>query len=386
MALSPIEHVRLVHDVDRGDRDPLGFDEGVALRGLFVEDGLPEFGIDIGERTVQRADVVVTHVGEHAAERRRDAGEAGHQHLGDAELAGDRRRVHRSRPAEREEHEIARIVPFLDRHHPRCIGHLVVGNGEDRRRRVLGIQPQRLADRLDDAGADSIEVCRCQISGERGGVDTSEHRVGVGHGGGIAAAPVADRTGARASALGADTEQSAGVDPGDTAPTRSDGVDIDQGEMQRHRVGQVLLVRGGRTAVADESQVEARAPHVAREHVVEPGRLAEPCRGDRAGRGTRQHSLRRGMARGAGGHHPSVALHQEELVLEAGFLETLLGSADVARHQRLHPAVQSRSARALELADFREDLRAGADKCVRPQLARNHGRAPLVRRVPRRHG
>ena len=68
-------------------------------------------------------------------------------------------------------------------------------------------------------------------------------------------------------------------------------------------------------------------------------------------------------------------------MLEAGFLETLLGSADVARHQRLHPAVQSRGARALELADLREDLRAGADKCVRPQLARNPGRAPLVRRV-----
>ena len=342
MALAPVEHVRLVNGIDRGDRDPFGVDEGAALRRLLVEDGLPESGIDIGERSVQRADVVVAHVGEHATERRRDAGEARHQHLGDAELAGDRRRVHRPRPAECEEDELARVVPFLDRHHPRRVGHLVVGDGEDRRRRVLGIQPQRLADGLDDAGADTFEVGRRRIAGERGGVDTSEHRVGVGHRRGIAASPVADRTGARAGALGPDPEQPAGIDPGDAASARADGVDIDQGEMQRHRVGQVLLVRGGRTAVADEGQIEARAPHVAGEHVVEPGRPAEPGRGNRAGRGTRQHRLCRGMARGAGGHHPPVALHQEELVLEAGFLEASLGSADVARHQWLHPAVQGR--------------------------------------------
>ena len=46
VALAPVQHVRLVDDVDRGDRDPFGFDEGPALGRLLVEDGLPESGID----------------------------------------------------------------------------------------------------------------------------------------------------------------------------------------------------------------------------------------------------------------------------------------------------------------------------------------------------
>ena len=152
-------------------------------------------------------------------------------------------------------------------------------------------------------------------------------------------------------------------------------------QMQRHRVREVLLVRDGGPAVADEGEVEARAAHVAGEHVFEPGRLTEPGCGDRARRGTGQHGLRRRVARGAGGHHSPVALHQQELVPEAGVLESLLGGSDVARHQRLHPAVQGGGARALELADLREHLRTGADECVGPKLARDFRRPPLVGRI-----
>ena len=378
MALAPVEHVRLVDDIDRGDRDALGLDEGAARVGLLVEHGLPELRVDAGQRTVQRAHVVVPHVGEHAAERRRDAGEPRHQHPGDAELAGDGGRVHRPRPAEGEEDELAWVVSLLDGDHPRRVGHLVVGNGEDRGGRVLGTQSERLADGLHDAGADPFEVRRRQIAGERGGVDAPEHGVGVGYRRGIAAASVADGAGARAGALRADPEQPAGIDPRDAAAARADGVDVDQREVQRHRVRQVLLVGDGGLAVADEGEIEARASHVAGEHVVEPGRLAEPGRGDGTGGGTGQHRVRRGAARGAGGHHPPVALHQQEPAPESGVGEPPLGGPDVARHQRLHPAVQGGGARALELADLREHLGAGADERVRPQLAGDPGRAPLV--------
>ena len=68
-------------------------------------------------------------------------------------------------------------------------------------------------------------------------------------------------------------------------------------------------------------------------------------------------------------------------MLEAGVLQPSLCLPDVARHQRLHPAVQGRGARALELPDFGEHLGAGADERVRPQLARDLGRAPLVGRI-----
>ena len=378
VALAPVEHVRLVHDVDGGDRDSLGLDEGASFGRLLVEDGLPQLRVDVGERTMQRAHVVVTHVGQHTAERRGDAGKARHEHPGDAELAGDGRRVQRPRPAEREQHELPRVVPLLDRDHPRRVGHLVVGDREDRRRRVLGVQSQRLADGLDDAVAYPFEVRRRQIAGKRSGIDAAEHCVGVGHRRCLAAAPVADRSGARPGALRSDPEQSAGIDPRDAAAARSDGVDVDQREVQRHRVGQVLLVGDRGAAVADKGEIEARASHVAGEHVVEPRRLAEPGGGDRAGRRTGQHGLRRRAARGAGGHHPPVALHQQELLPEAGVGEPSLGGADVARHQRLHPAVEGGRARSLELADFRKHLRPGADEGVRPQLARNVGRAQLV--------
>ena len=381
VALAPVEHVRLVHHVDGGDCDPFGFDEGASLRRLLVEDGLPERGADVGERPVQRTHVVVAHVGEHAAERGGNAGESRDEHVGDSELAGDGRSVHRTRSAEREEDELARVVALLDRDHPRRVGHLVVRDREDRRRRILRIQSKRLPDGLDDARTHPFEVRRSEFAGERGGVDAPEHRVRVGDRRGIAAPSVADGAGARAGALRADPEQPAGVDTRDAAATRADGVDVDEREMQRHRVRQVLLVRDRRTAVADEGEVEARAAHVAGEHVVEAGRPAEPGRRNRAGRRSGQHRLGRGPARGPRGHHPPVALHEQELVPESRVGEPPLGGPDVARHQRLHPAVQGGRARALELADFRQHFHAGADVRVRPQLARDLGRAPLVGRV-----
>ena len=290
-------------------------------------------------------------------------------------------RVHRPRPAEREEDELARVVALLDGDHPRRVGHLVVGDREDRRRRILRIQSQRLPDGLDDVRTHPFEIRRSEFAGERGGVDAPQHRVRVGDRRGIAAASVADGAGARAGALGADPEQPAGVDPGDASSARTDGMDVDEREMQRHRVRQVLLVRDRRTAVADEGEVEARAAHVAGEHVLEAGRPAEPGRRDRAGRGSGQHRLRRGPARGPRGHHPPVALHEQELVPESRVGEPPLGGPDVARHQRLHPTVQGGRARALELADFRQHFHARADVRVRPQLARDLGRAPLVGRV-----
>ena len=130
----------------------------------------------------------------------------------------------------------------------------------------------------------------------------------------LAAAPVADRSGARPGALRSDPEQPAGIDPRDAAAARADGVDVDEREVQRHRVRQVLLVRDRGAAVPDEGQVEARAAHVAGEHVVETRCLAEPGGRDGAGRRAGHHRLRRGPARGAGGHHPPVALHQQEPV------------------------------------------------------------------------
>ena len=74
-------------------------------------------GVEVGHvgARLQRARVVVLDGGGQEAEGREHARRVGHEHLGHAELGGERRAVHRPGAAERHQRELPRVVAALDR-------------------------------------------------------------------------------------------------------------------------------------------------------------------------------------------------------------------------------------------------------------------------------
>ena len=103
------------------------------------------------ERLVDGRDEVVAQVGDDAAERVGEPGPRRDQHLRDAELARQRRRVQRPGAAEREQREVARVVAARQADHADRAGHLVVGDAHDRRRRRGRVEAERRADLLERA-------------------------------------------------------------------------------------------------------------------------------------------------------------------------------------------------------------------------------------------
>ena len=83
---------------------------GLALGALGLQRRLDDAHVERGERCVDGVHQVLAQVGDEAAERVGEAGAGRHQHLGDAQLAGDGHRVQRASAAEGEQHEVARVV------------------------------------------------------------------------------------------------------------------------------------------------------------------------------------------------------------------------------------------------------------------------------------
>ena len=180
MALAAVEEVRLVRDLDLRHRDPLLRQQGPAVCRLLRQDAVGPGRVHVLQRLVQGAHEVVAHVGEHTAERGRDAGEARHQHVRHAELAGDGGGVHRPRATEGEEREVARVVPLVHRDEPRRARHLVVHHAQDRGRGLRLVQAQRRGDILAHDAAHRVDVRRAFQAADGAGVDAAEQQVGVG--------------------------------------------------------------------------------------------------------------------------------------------------------------------------------------------------------------
>ena len=83
------------------------------------------------EHEIERLHHVVPQVGEHAAERRGDAGKARHQRAFEADLPDQGADVQRAAAAERHGDEARRIMAALDRDEPDRAGHARVGDPHD---------------------------------------------------------------------------------------------------------------------------------------------------------------------------------------------------------------------------------------------------------------
>ena len=103
---------------------------------LELEEGLLDHrrrSASFGALEVHPRDVVLD-VDEHAAHRRRHAGIRRHDDRRDRQLARERRAVQRPGAAERDEREVARVVAAADRDQADRVGHVGVGDGDDRQR------------------------------------------------------------------------------------------------------------------------------------------------------------------------------------------------------------------------------------------------------------
>ena len=158
-------HVGLVLDGDRLDLDALGREQPAA-RDLVGEDRAGGAHVHAQEVLVDRLHEVVAHVGHQAPQGRGDPGTRRHQHPGDGQLAGQGGGVQRAGAAEREQDEVARVVPALQRHQADGAGHLVVGHAHDGGGDLLGTQAEMGADLLVEAVAHRGEL--------RGALDAEE--------------------------------------------------------------------------------------------------------------------------------------------------------------------------------------------------------------------
>ena len=359
-----------MRDLHRGDADAFLREQRPAFRRLIRQDAVGRRRIHLFERLVQGAHEVVAHVGEHAAERRRDAGVARHQHMGHAELAGDGGGVHRPGAAEGEEREVARVVPLVHRDQPRRARHLVVHHLQDRRRGPGLVEAERVADPGADDAAHRVDVRRAVEAADGAGVDAAEQQVGVGHGRLGTALAVADRPRRGARALRPHAQDAALVHPRDAAAAGADGLDVHHRHAERHAVGDVLLRRRRRHAAAHDGDVEAGAAHVAADEVGEAGGSAEVRGGDDAGGRPRHDRLHRLLAGDAGGHHAAVALHHQQLGLAGAGAQPAGDALQVAGHDGLDVAVERGGAAALELAHLAQYVGAQGDVDLGPDLAR----------------
>ena len=144
-----------------------------------------------------------------------------------------------------------------------------------------------LADRCGRGGKVELHAAAEKIVGR----ENAEHQIGVGDGGELAAAAVADRTGHGAGAVRSDPQQ-AGLDAGDRAAAGADGANVDHRGVE---VKAADLVGAGdeRHAVDHQSDVETRAAHVGGDDVVVADLLRQLQRAhDAAGRAARHQQYR----------------------------------------------------------------------------------------------
>ena len=342
------------------------------LNRRVIPDERGGLGREVGEREVDarvvgrlgpRPHDVALHGRAQQTDRRQHARARRDDHRAHAERARDRARVQWTGTAERDENELARVDTLCDGDRAHCLLHRRVDHREDVRRRDAGAV-ERGARRVDVEAPETGEL--------RAGRDAPGRQVGIGHGRGRAAAPVARGSGNRARALRSDDERAAGVDAGDGAAARADRVDVERGEPDRVAGHDARRRRLGHPA-AHEADVGAGATH------VEGDRVGEPARGRDLGGGAHspgrpgQQQRGRQVGRDRRGDEPARRGHDQHLGRER------FEGPDVVTAERPQRGVGDGRHRPLVFAELRRDLvRAGH---VEAASSQHTGDGSLVVRV-----
>ena len=285
MLLSDITHVRRAPDDDlRGARSVLGdgFLPFIGHRSVFLFDGSE---IHVGEAHDAGMDEIVAEVREQHAGGGEMPGRRRDQHLPDADLARDERRVQRPRAAIDKEGEGARVESALGRHRLHRIGHGGGGNAQDAVRRFRGGQPKRRSDLVHHGALGRGFVEPHLAAEEMSGVEPAEQQIGVGHRGFAAAEAIARGPRRGAGALGTDTQRLAVAQPCDAAAAGADLENVHHRDLDRQGAfvsADQRAARGERLALEDDAGLGAGAAHVEGDHVVEADRATHRARADHA--------------------------------------------------------------------------------------------------------
>ena len=291
--------------------------------------------------------------------------------------------MQRACPAECDKREIARIVTLADRNQAHRIGHVGVGNLEDRKRGLLGSETKRLGDPFGDGFLCEVTMKPDGAACERR-TKTPKHHVGVGVGRLRAALVVAGRTRAGAGRLRPVAQRSALVDPGERTATGTDCQHFDAREADRIAVFDMPVLGDRQDAAVAKTDVRAGPAHVEADRVFETGKLRHEAACDCAGGNARGRESRREFFRRFCRHDAAAGMQQKQVFLVAAIREALGEVARVvARHRGQH-GVRDRGRETLMLEDFRHDV--ARDRNCRPgQFAQqNVAHAVFVARIRER--
>ena len=160
-------HVELVEHVGALDRNAGGRDHRARLAAELAHPARQRRRVETFEHDVEGLHHVMPQIGQHAAERRRDAGKARHQRALQSDLPDQRADMQRAAAAERHRDEVRRIVAALDRDQPDRAGHARLRDAHDGRRRGVGVELERRADVGCDRAPRRLDVERFQLAAER---------------------------------------------------------------------------------------------------------------------------------------------------------------------------------------------------------------------------
>ncbi len=331
------------------------------------------------QRVVGRADEVVLDVGHQSAQRREHARRGGDQHLAHAQFARQEASQHRSGAAERQQREVARVDALARGKLADLAVHAGDRHLDDGLGSLLEPAPELRRDRAD-GGARLLDVDGHRVITDVAVADDAADGEGVGHGRPRAAAPVAGGTGRRSRALGPDRQDAELADRGDRTAAVADrghrnGRDVDR-EVSHHFARAV-----GRRAVDDDGDIGRGPADVEAQDLVEPG-LARDEAGadDTGGRAGEQHLQACRLAE-LGRHDPAVRLGHHGLGGDAGLLQGRLQGREVARHDRLHVAVDRGRGGALIFANDRPHVAGAEHRHARGPLADQPLGLPFVGRI-----
>ena len=216
-----------------------------------------------------------------------------------------------------DEREVARVVAALDRDRADAAGHAVVGHAHDRRARLLHARARAGRPRAARwraprrRGPSSGRRRRRRRTSASRRPSTRLASVTVGS---LAAAAVAGRARASRRRVSGPTCSSpppstrARLPP--PAPIVWMSIIGTRSGMRKPR-SVWSEVRGRPPGMRHD--VEARAAHVGRDHVVEPGDRGHVAGRHHARRRARQREVGRPLARGGAGHHAAAGLHEQHI-------------------------------------------------------------------------
>ena len=210
------------------------------------------------------AGIIFDHVADQDAESGERAGQRRNHHPRDAERFRQFAGVQSACAAKRNQGKLPRIVAAFDGDHAYGFLHGGVDDPDDSRgelfRRKLGPMP---FEPFADQAACALEV-QSEISAEKAlRLQPAEKQVGIRHRG-LGAAAVADRAGIGSGGFGTDPQRSGGVEAGDGAAARADGVNVEHGHANGQS-GNLGLAAGAASPSTSATSVEV--PPISKEMI-----------------------------------------------------------------------------------------------------------------------